>query len=194
MSANNPPPEQPSAKPPSIFPRIVLILICLVGALAGYVAMQPSDFRVERSTTIAAPPDKVFEQVNDFHHWDAWSPWLKLDPNAKTSFEGAEAGTGAVFKWTGNHEVGVGGMTITDSRPPELIRIQLDFEKPFKDTSTAEFKFEPVGEQTKVTWSMFGKHTFVSKAMCLLMNMDKMIGGKFEEGLAGMKKVVEAKS
>ncbi|MFO0917416.1 MAG: SRPBCC family protein [Planctomycetaceae bacterium] len=191
--SENAPNSPPAVKSPSMFLRLAIIFVGVIAALAGYIAMQPSDFRVERSITMAAPPEQPFAQVNDFHHWDAWSPWIKLDPNAQTSFEGAESGTGAVFKWAGNADAGVGAMTITDSRPSELVRIRLDFEKPFKDTSTAEFRFEPAGEQTKVTWSMFGKHTFVSKAMCLMMNMDQMIGGKFEEGLASMKRVVEAK-
>lgn len=173
---------------------IALVVIgVIIAVVAGVAAMQPSDFRVERSATMNAPPAAVFEQVNDFHKWEAWSPWAKLDPAAKNSFEGASSGKGAIFKWDGNNEVGKGSMTLTESKPNDLIRIRLDFEKPFAGTNTAEFTFKPEGSQTVVTWSMYGQKCFVSKVFCLFMNMDKMIGSKFEEGLASMKSIVEAK-
>lgn len=168
-----------------------LVLVAIVAVFAVVVAMQPSEFRVTRSATMAAPPAEVFAQVNDFHKWDAWSPWLKVDPAATTSFKGAPEGKGAVFAWSGNSEVGEGSMTITESRPNDLIRIRLDFVKPMEGTSDAEFTFKPEGGKTVVTWSMSGQNNFMGKAICMVMNMDKMIGGKFEEGLAGMKAVVE---
>jgi hypothetical protein len=147
--------------------------------------------RVTRSATILAPTSVVFAQVNDFHNWDAWSPWAKLDPAAKNSFDGPSSGTGARFSWAGNDKVGEGAMTITDSRESELVRIKLDFVKPFKATNTAEFTFKPEGGQTLVTWSMFGQKNFPCKAVSLFMDMDKMVGGEFEQGLASMKSVAE---
>jgi hypothetical protein len=169
------------------------LLAAIIVAFVILAAMQPADFRVARSAKMAAPPATVFAQVNDFHAWDAWSPWAKLDPNAKTTFEGPTSGTGASFAWAGNDKVGVGRQTIVESRPDELIRIKLEFEKPFKDTCTAEFKFEPKDDQTLVTWSMFGKRGFVGKAMGLMIDCDKMIGPEFEKGLANMKTIVEEK-
>ncbi len=130
--------------------------------------------------------------MNDFHNWEAWSPWAKLDPAAKATFEGPSTGTGAIFKWAGNKEVGEGSMTITESRPSDLIRIKLEFLRPFEATNSAEFTFKPEGNRTAVTWSMEGKNNFIAKAVCLFMNMDKMVGGQFEQGLAQMKAVVEA--
>jgi uncharacterized protein YndB with AHSA1/START domain len=171
------------------------ILIGLVVVLAGLVvviALQPSEFRVERTVTVAAPAPMVFAQVNDFHHWEAWNPWGKIDPAMKQAYAGAPAGVGAVYSWVGNHEVGEGRMTITESRPSELIRIRLDFLKPFSATSTAEFAFQPVGDQTAVTWSMIGTNNFVAKAIHLVLNMDRMIGGQFEIGLARLKANAEA--
>ena len=73
---------------------IAAAVVLVVGVLAALVAMQPSEFRIERSATIAAPAPAVFAQVNDFHNWQAWSPWAKLDPTAKNSFEGAPAEKG----------------------------------------------------------------------------------------------------
>jgi len=155
------------------------------------VALQPSDFRIERSATIRAPAIAPYTQVNDFHNWRAWSPWEKVDPALKRSYEGPKAGTGAVYAWAGNKDVGEGRMTITDSRPGEVVRIKLEFFKPFAATNTAEFSFKPTGDTTAVTWTMTGQNNFLSKAICLFVNMDNMVGGMFEQGLAQMKSVVE---
>ena len=171
---------------------VAAALVLVVGVLAALVAMQPAEFRIERSATIAAPAPAVFAQVNDFHNWEAWSPWAKLDPAARNSFEGAPAGKGAAFSWTGNSKVGEGRMTITESRPGELVRIKLEFLKPFEATNTAEFTFKPEGERTAVTWSMYGHNNFIGRAVCLFVNMDKALGGEFEKGLASMKSVAEA--
>jgi uncharacterized protein YndB with AHSA1/START domain len=171
---------------------ILVALAVIIVVLVVIVALQPSDFRVTRSITISAPPPAVFAQVNDFHKWEAWNPWGKIDPAMKQTYEGAPAGVGAIYTWAGNNEVGEGRMTITDSRPSELIRVKLEFFKPFAATNTAEFTFKPEGNQTLVTWSMFGEKNFMAKAVHLVMNMDKMIGGQFEKGLADMKSVVEA--
>ena len=159
------------------------------------VAMQPSDFRVERSATMRAPASAAFAQVNDFQKWQGWSPWEKVDPALKRQYEGPKAGTGAVYAWQGNNDVGEGRMTITESKPAELVRIKLEFFKPFAATNTAEFNFKPAGaEGTAVTWTMTGQNNFLSKAICMFVNMDKMVGGMFEQGLTQMKTVVERSS
>ena len=179
-----------------MFKKIVLwtiaVLAVAVSGIVAVIALSPSEFRVERTARISAPPSAVFAQVNDFHKWQAWSPWEKLDPAAKTTFEGPSAGTGAVFKWAGNAEVGEGSMTIVESQPHQRIKIRLDFVKPFEDTSNVDFTFQPEGDQTVVTWTMTGRNSFIGKAFCLFMDMDKMIGDKYEEGLANMKAVTES--
>ena len=172
--------------------KILIALAAIVVVFVIVVAIQPSEFRVVRRATISAPAPAVFAQVNDFHNWEAWSPWAKRDPAATATFEGSSAGTGAIFRWAGNHEVGEGSMTITESRPSDLIRITLEFLKPFRATNTAEFTFMSEGNQTVVTWNMVGKSNFIAKAVHLFMNIDKMVGGDFEKGLAQMKSVVEA--
>ncbi|MDB6015704.1 MAG: polyketide cyclase [Pedosphaera sp.] len=171
--------------------KILLVLAVIVIAFLIVVTLQPAEYRVVRSTTISAPPAAVFAQVNDFHNWEAWSPWAKLDPAAKNTFAGAPAGVGAIFSWDGNSKVGAGQMTLADSQPDSLIKIKLDFIKPFPSTAIAEFTFKPEGNQTAVTWAMSGQKNFMSKAFCLFMNMDKMLGGEFEKGLANLKSVTE---
>ncbi len=172
--------------------KILIGLATIVIVFAVVVALQPSDFRIVRSATISAPAAMVFSQVNDFHKWEAWSPWAKMDPAAKNTFTGAPAGVGAIFEWAGNDKVGAGRMTLTESRPNDLVRITLDFVRPFAATNIAEFTFRPEGNQTVVTWSMAGKNNFVARAFCFFMNMDTMVGGEFEKGLAQIKAISEA--
>ena len=170
---------------------ILLGLAVVVFLFLIVVAVQPSQFSISRSATVAAPPATVFAHVNDFHKWEAWSPWAKMDPNAKNTFSGPDAGVGAAFTWSGNKKVGAGHMTITESRPSELIHINLEFERPMKATNLSEFTFKPDGRKTVVTWTMSGKNCFMGKLFGLVMNCDKMIGGQFEKGLAQMKAVSE---
>lgn len=177
------------------------MLKCILIGLAAVVviflivaAMQRSDFRITRTAIIAAPASTVFEQVNDLHKWNAWSPWAKLDPNARNTFDGPPAGVGSSFAWSGNNQVGEGKMTITESQPSELVRMRLEFLKPFAATNTTEFTFKPEGDRTTVTWSMSGKNNFMAKAVGLFMNCDKMVGGQFEQGFANLKTIVEKPS
>jgi hypothetical protein len=179
----------------SIFGKVVLVLGALVAILCLVIAAQPSDFKASRSATMAAPPAAVFAQVNDFHNWEAWSPWAKIDPNAKMTYEGPTSGEGAKVGWSGNSDVGEGSMTIVESRPNELVRIKLDFVRPMAGTSDVEFKLQPEGtDKTAVTWSMSGKNNFMAKAISLVMDCEKMVGDQYDQGLANLKRIVESAS
>jgi hypothetical protein len=169
------------------------VAAALIVLLVIFIASRPADFRVVRSATINAAPDEVFPQVNDLHNWEAWSPWAKLDPAMKQTYDGAPAGVGAIYSWNGNSNVGEGKMTVTDSKPTELVRIRLEFKRPFAAVNNVEFTFMPQGSQTTVSWSMEGKLNFMTKAFGLFMSMEKMVGGMYEQGLAQMKTVVETK-
>jgi uncharacterized protein YndB with AHSA1/START domain len=171
--------------------KIALGVVAAIAVFLIVVAMQPGEFRVERTAAMAAPAADVFAQLNDFHKWEAWSPWAKMDPAAKNTFEGPASGVGAKFSWDGNDKVGAGRMTITESKPSERIAIQLEFLKPFAATNVAEFTLKGDARQTGLTWSMSGKKDFFSKGICLFMDMDKMVGGDFEKGLASIKAIVE---
>jgi hypothetical protein len=134
---------------------ILIAIAAIIVVFVIVVAMRPDDFRVTRTATLSAPPAVVFAQVNDFHKWEAWSPWAKLDPACKNSYEGSAAGTGAIFSWSGNNKVGEGRMTTLESRSQNLIRIKIQFLRPFKAINTAEFTFQAQGNQMVMTWSMF---------------------------------------
>ncbi|MEN9579048.1 MAG: hypothetical protein RJA70_2057 [Pseudomonadota bacterium] len=164
----------------------VLVLLVVV------IAVQPAKFRVERSITMSAPPEAAFALVNDFHAWGAWSPWDKIDPNLKRSYDGPASGVGAKYAWVGNADVGEGRMAIEQSSSPSQISIKLEFLKPFAATNTTLFTFQQTPEGNKTTWAMEGENGFVSKAFSLVMNMDKMVGSDFEKGLAQLKSAAEA--
>jgi hypothetical protein len=170
---------------------ILLALAFIIILLIVVVAGQPNEFAVSRRTKIAAPAERVFPQVNELRKWEAWSPWAKLDPNCKMTYDGPPAGIGAGYAWAGNNKVGAGRSTITQSVPGQLVRLKLEFLKPMTATNTAEFTFQSDGSQTVVAWSMLGKNSFGGKVFGLLMNCEKMCGNQFDKGLANMKAMVE---
>lgn len=172
--------------------KILIGLVALVVVFLIVVAMQPEDFKVSRSATLAASPAALFEQVNDHHKFAVWNPWMKLDPNVKNTYSGAPSGVGAACSWEGNGDVGAGTSTIIESRPGELVRFKMDWKKPMEGTSTVDFTFQPEGDKTVVTWSMYGKNGFLAKAVSLFMDMDKMCGPQFEKGLADLGAVASA--
>jgi len=171
--------------------KILIAVLAVLAALAGYVATRPAEFRVSRAMSIAVPPPAVFAHVNELRKWQAWSPWAKKDPQMKQAYEGPQAGVGAVTSWLGNKDVGEGRMTIVESRPGELIRLKLEFFEPFAATNSAEFAFAPEGGGSRVTWTMQGRNNFIGKAMGLFLDFDRMIGADFETGLASLKTIVE---
>lgn len=172
--------------------NFAIALLLAVALLAGFIATRPSEFTIQRTRTLAAPPEVVHAYVNDFHKWAEWSPWEKIDPGMRREYEGAQAGPGASYHWVGNEEVGEGRMTITASTPPDSVTIRLEFMKPFPATNTAEFFIVAGGLGTDVTWAMSGRNNFVAKAFGLVMNMDKMVGTQFEKGLADLDAVTAA--
>jgi hypothetical protein len=185
-------PGEGTKKKMSIGRKILIGVGAVLVVLVLVIATRPPTFHIERSTTVAAPPETVFAEVNDFHAWTTWSPWEKLDPALKRTYEGPSSGLGAGYAWVGNHQVGEGRMTITKSEKPSQIVIKLEFLKPFAATNTATFSFVPAPEGTKVTWAMDGQNNFMAKAFHLVFDMDKMVGGDFERGLADMKAHAES--
>lgn len=171
---------------------ILAVVVALIVLFLVVVATRPADFRIARTVSMSVPPETPFSEVNDFHRWEGWSPWAKMDPAMKTTYSGPPQGTGSTYAWVGNSKVGQGRMTILESQPARLVQIKLEFLKPFQATNFAEFTFQPQGNQTAVTWSMTGKRNFMMKAMCMVLNMDKMLAGQFDQGLAQMKAIAES--
>lgn len=171
--------------------KILFVLVALVVVLVVVIALQPSDYRVERTTSIDAPVSEVFAHVNDFEKWEPWSPWAKLDPDAKVTFEGAQSGEGAIMTWSGDENVGAGTMTLVGSKPDEAVNIEVAFTEPFEGGTNSDFRFTPKGDQTEVAWAMHGEHNFKQKAFCLFMSGFDMMRNDIDKGLAQLKAVVE---
>jgi hypothetical protein len=170
--------------------KILIGLAAIIGLFLIAVGLRSPDFRVERSATLAASPDVLFEQVNNHHNFAKWNPFLKLDPNVKSTYSGPDAGVGAVCSWDGNRNIGAGSSTITESVPHERVLMRMDWKRPMEGIATVEFTFKPLGEKTLVTWAMYGKNNFMGKLVSLFINCDKMCGPQFEQGLAELAKVV----
>ena len=170
---------------------ILIVIVVLIAGVLGFAATKPDTFSVQRSTSIKAPPEKIFAVINDFHRWPDWSPWEKLDPAMKRTQSGAASGKGAIYEWDGNSKAGAGRMEIIESTPASKLGIQLDFIKPFEGHNIAEFSLTPEADATRVSWVMHGPTPFISKVMQVFVSMDTLIGKDFEEGLANLKALTE---
>ena len=170
---------------------VAIIIILAIVIVLILVSMRPNTFRIERSINIKALPEKIFPLIADFRQMNKWSAWEKVDPAMKRSYSGAESGKGAMYVWDGNKEIGKGSMEILESTPTSRVLIKIDFYKPFEAHNTVEFTLVPNGETTTVSHAMYGPSPFISKLMSLVFNMDKMVGTKFEEGLANLKAIAE---
>ena len=170
---------------------ILITIVVLIAGVLIYAATRPDSFRVQRSTILNAPPEKIAPLIGDFHHWEAWSPWEKLDPAMQKTYSGAPAGKGAVYEWSGNSKAGAGRMEILDASSSK-VSIRLDFLKPFEAHNLTDFTLDPQpGGGTRVNWDMHGPMPYLSKVMCLFVSMDKLVGKDFEQGLANLKTVAE---
>jgi hypothetical protein len=169
---------------------LAVIAVGVVGLLA-YAATKPDRFTVQRTSSIKAPPEKIFPFINDFRQWGVWSPYEKVDPEMKRTYGPKSAGQGATYAWDGNNNVGSGSMEILDARAPQKVSIKLDFSRPFEAHNIAEFTLVPVGDTTEVTWLMQGPVPYFAKIIHVFMDMDKMVGGQFAQGLANLKAAAE---
>lgn len=170
--------------------KIGLGLVLVVVAFLALVATRPAEFRIERSATIAAPADVVFAQLNDLHRWRLWEPFEREDPGMRLTYGGAPAGVGASYHFVGP-KLGEGRMTVTESAPNERVAVRAEFIKPMAATNRIEFTLRPVPEGVLVTWAMSGRNSFLAKAFSVFVDMDEMVGGKFEQGLVDLKRVSE---
>lgn len=182
--------EESKGKWKTVLLSVFLALFFCLGMAAWYVNKQPDDFTISRKISMEVPADRIFDHVGDFHKWQDWSPWAKLDPNQATAFEGPENGYGSIMAWSGNNQVGEGRMMITESKPPDHVFYQLDMTKPIQASNRVEFHFVNKGTYTEVYWTMYGKRNFVMKAMNIVFNCDEMVGKQFEQGLQSLKELV----
>ncbi|KAA1426431.1 SRPBCC family protein [Nocardioides antri] len=149
-----------------------------------------ASFTLTRDAVVDAPPARVHAILEDFHAWEAWSPWEEMDPHLERSFSGADKGVGAHYAWSGNKSVGKGSMEITRSTP-ERIEIDLEFVEPFKASNQTAFDLTPAAGGTRVEWTMTGERNVLMTLMGKLY-FDKAIAKDFDRGLAKLRAVAEA--
>ena len=152
--------------------------------------MADKSFHISRETTIAAPPERIHALVNDFHEWQAWSPWEGLDPAMERTYAGPATGVGAVYAWRGNSKAGEGRMEILESEP-QHVAVDLLFAAPMKAHNRVDFTLTPDGDGTRVEWAMTGPQNVVMRLMSKVWSMEKLIGPDFEKGLAQLKRTAE---
>lgn len=169
---------------------IMIVIFALIAGIFIYAMTKPDIFRVERSISIKASPEKIFPLINDFHWWDVWTPYNK-DPAMKKIYSGSGSGKGAHYAWEGNKEVGVGEITISESTPPNKLVFDLHMVKPFEGRNVAEINLDASGDSTIVTWILIDKHNVMLKIVSLFVNLDNTIGKDFEIGLANLKAIAE---
>jgi len=175
----------------SVLIIIGIVVVAAIAAVLIIAATKPDTFRVQRSATIAAPPERIFPHLNDFHRWPAWSPYERRDPAMKRTLSGPATGPGAIYEWDGDKNVGKGRIEITEVSPNARLALNLDMLKPFEAHNKAEFTLQPQGNATVVTWAMHGPAPYFSKILQVFCNMDRMVGGDFEAGLANLKAIAE---
>jgi uncharacterized protein YndB with AHSA1/START domain len=170
---------------------VLLVAAVLIAGLLIFAATRPDTFIVQRSAVIAAPPEKIFPLINDFKRWTAWSPYEKLDPAMQRTFSEPASGVGATYAWNSEGDAGAGSMKITETAVPTKVALDLDFIRPMETRNKVEFTLQPGATGTRVTWALSGPVPYVAKIMHLFFNMDKMVGGDFEKGLADLKTAAE---
>ena len=170
---------------------IVIVVVVLLAVLLGYAAIKPDTFRLERTTSIKAAPEKISPLINDIHQWELWSPWEKDDPAIKRTYTGALSGKGAVYEWHSDKQVGQGRMEIIESSPPSKVVLKIDFIEPMEGHNTVDFTIVKQGDTSLVTHAMYGPQPYLARLMTIFFSMEKMVGSKFEEGLANLKAIAE---
>jgi uncharacterized protein YndB with AHSA1/START domain len=168
----------------------IVVAVAIVAVLV-IASRRPDTLEVQRSTTIAAPPEKVYALIADFHNWPQWAPQDREDDTMVRTYQGAQQGVGAVSAWTARKTAGAGRAEITAATAPASVVVTVDFTKPFVAHNVNEFALRIAGAGTNVTWTMHGTNVFIAKVMSVFVNMDAMMGKHFEAGLGNLKAVAE---
>lgn len=174
---------------------LIKILVVAVVALCGfliYVALKPSACTISREIVIQASPEALFSYINNSKKMNDWMPWQDSDPGVKMQYSGPEEGVGSKSSWDSNGKMGVGNAVVIESIPNKSVKTQLTYTKPMEMSQLAEVTLTPVDGATKVKWSVDGHNGFLFRLMGIIMNVEKMVGGEFEKGLAKLKTVAEA--
>ncbi len=174
-----------------MFKKLLLSVITVLILVVAYAATKPSEYMVFREVSINAPAEKIFTLINNSRETERWMPWAETDPKMKMSYSGPESGVGSKASWESPGQMGVGSSTISESAPNQSVKYSLEYTKPFQMKQTAEISITPSGGKNVVRWSVWGHNKLFCRVVCLFMDMDKMVGGSFEQGLNKLKVIAE---
>jgi effector-binding domain-containing protein len=170
------------------FKRFLLFLVVLIAIVLIAALFLPSTKLIEDSVVINTPADMIFKKVNNLKAWEQWSPFQKEDKDMISEYTGAEEGVGAVQTWKSKVN-GDGSMTIEESSPYSVINMKLDLNG--MSSGSSNWKFEPEGKATKVTWSVEMKDLGYPMGRIFGLFMPKMMHKAFQGGLEDLKKLCE---
>ena len=174
-----------------MFKKILLVIVLVLAGLAVFAAVQKPEYTVYREVSIQAAPASIFPYINNTREGSRWMPWKEIDPKTEMSYSGPESGVGAKASWTSPGQMGVGSSTISQTVENQSVTFRLEYTKPFPMLQTSDITLTPNGGESVVRWSVSGKKPFFCRVIGIFMNMDKMVGGMFDQGLTKLKTLVE---
>ncbi len=178
----------------SILSYFFSALALAVLALLAYASTRPDEFRVERRLRIAAPAEQLWPLVGELRGFNRWNPYERKDPLIKGQYTGTSSGIGSRYAWASD-KVGTGSLEITGQQVGRAVQMRLDFVKPFEAHNQAEFALQAMPDgATEVSWQMQGPANFMSKLMGTFIDMDKMVGRDFEDGLQNLRQIAEGQA
>ena len=173
----------------TILKKIIIGIIGLIVLLVIIGFLLPSHFKIERSQEISAPPEKVFQLIEDPRAWAKWTVWNQRDPNMQMTFSGAEKGQGAKWSWQSKTE-GNGSMEFTRIEAPKIMEYKLSFPD-FGMTSNGVMTLTPTAGGTRVSWTNEGDLGGNPVMRYFGLIMDSMVGKDVAAGLQNLKTMVE---
>ncbi|MDB5965832.1 MAG: hypothetical protein JWQ72_2332 [Polaromonas sp.] len=169
---------------------LIGLLVLAIALIAAIASQRPDTFTVGRSTLIAAPAATIFPLIDDVHAFNSWNPYNRKDRAMTGSYRGPASGPGAHYDFE-SKKAGSGFFEIIQSDAPSQVKMRLLMTAPFKADNVITFTLLPQGPQTSVTWAMAGPSSFLARFMGVVLNMDRMIGKDFSDGLATLKASAE---
>lgn len=175
-----------------MFKKIALGLAIIIGGLFAFAAFQPAEYTIAREVSVNATADTLFPYLNNQEKVNSWMPWKDMDAGLKMTFEGPTDGVGAKSLWQSEGRMGVGSAEVIESIPNQSVKTKITYVKPMAFTQVSEMSLSPGPDgSTKVRWAVTGHNNLLGRVMCLFMDMDKMVGTNFEQGLSKLKTSAE---
>lgn len=175
--------------------KILAGLGLILGVFVVIAALRPAEYLIKRDIVINAKPEAIFPFLVSTKNADTWMPWKEQDPQVQITYSGPEEGIGSISSWDSPGQMGTGKAEIVGVVANQSVKTKITYTKPMEMNQDSEFILTPQGDSTQMTWTVTGNQPFIARLICTLMfmNMDKYVGGMFENGLNKLKLNVEGK-